>query len=90
MAPSGRRQTGEGYVAGKDYSKVMGQGCGVQVLLFETFGGCGKGVLHLLRLLVEEVQNRLSHVQYDQTSWSARTWPATDAPIGFSTMRGQC
>jgi hypothetical protein len=69
-------ETGEGYVAGKDgdYSKAMGEGCDEQLLLFETFGGCGKGVLHLLRLLGEEVQNRLSHAQYDQTSWSARNW----------------
>ena len=46
----------------------------MRLLLFETFGGCGAGVLHVLRLLGEEVQNRLSHAQYDQTSWSARNW----------------
>ena len=71
-----RADTGEGYVAGRDgdYSKAMGEGCDVRLLLFETFGGCGGGVLHLLRLLGEEVQNRLSHAQYDQTSWSARNW----------------
>jgi hypothetical protein len=68
--------TGEGYVAGKegDYSKAMGEGCDVHLLLFETFGGFGRGVMHLLRRLGDEVRNRLSHAQYDQTSWSARNW----------------
>ena len=68
--------TGEGYVAGKegDYSKAIGEGCDVHLLLFETFGGFGRGVMHLLRRLGDEVRNRLSHAQYDQTSWSARNW----------------
>ena len=76
MAPSGRRRekaTSQGKTA-TTARRRMGEGCDVQLLLFETFGGCGKGVLHLLRLLGEEVQNRLSHAQYDQTSWSARYW----------------
>ena len=30
--------------------------------------------MHLLSLLANEVSNRLSHAQYDQTSWSARNW----------------
>ena len=65
MAPSGRRQakaTSQGKTA-TTARRRMGEGCDVQLLLFETFGSCGKGVLHLLRLLGEEVQNRLSHAQ---------------------------
>eukprot|EP00966_Prymnesium_polylepis_P258187 5964041-Prymnesium_polylepis.1 len=50
------------------------KGCDVRLLLFETFGGFGAGVLHLLKTLSSEVSNRLSHAQYDQTSWSARNW----------------
>ena len=46
----------------------------MRLLLFETFGGAGEGVVHLLSLLANEVSNRLSHAQYDQTSWSARNW----------------
>ena len=30
--------------------------------------------MRLLRKLSDEVSNRLSHAQYDQTSWSARNW----------------
>ena len=71
-----KAETGEGRVEGRDgdYSKAVGEGCDVRLLLFETFGGFGAGVLHLLKVLGEEVNNRLSHAQYHQTSWSARSW----------------
>ena len=51
MVPSGRRRekaTSQGKTA-TTARRRMGEGCDVQLLLFETFGGCGKGVLHLLR-----------------------------------------
>ena len=31
-------------------------------------------MMRLLRKLSDEISNRLSHTQYDQTSWSARNW----------------
>jgi hypothetical protein len=57
-----RADTGKGYVAGRDgdYSKAMGEGCDVRLLLFETFGGCGGGVLHLLRLLGEDPRCKIA------------------------------
>ena len=65
-----------GYVPRKegDYDFARERGCDVRLLLFETFGGFGEGVLHLLDRLADEVNNRLSHAQYDLTSWSARNW----------------
>ena len=41
---------------------------------FETFGGFSPEVVELLAALAEERQNRLSTAEYDQTTWSARTW----------------
>ena len=68
--------TGAGYVSAKDgdYRMALGRGCDVWLLLFETFGGFGEGVTRLLKVLAGEVSNRLSHAQYDMTSWSARNW----------------
>ena len=54
--------------------RLLAQVVEAKVLLFETFGGAGPGVMRLLRKLSDEVSNRLSHAQYDQTSWSARNW----------------
>ena len=53
-----KAETGEGRVEGRDgdYSKAVGEGCDVRLLLFETFGGFGAGVLHLLKVLGEEVK----------------------------------
>ena len=69
-------KTGEGHVPARpgDYDRARAQGYDVQLLLLETFGGAGPGVMRLLRKLSDEVSNRLSHAQYDQTSWSARNW----------------
>ena len=68
--------TGTGYVSGVsgDYDMAQEHGCEVWLLLFETFGGFGGGVLELLQRLAGQVNNRLSHAQYDETSWSARNW----------------
>ena len=72
------RATGAGYMyivpaRDGDYKRAR-ETCDVRLLLFETFGGVGDGVVHLLSLLADEVSNRLSHAQYDQTSWSAHIW----------------
>ena len=73
--------TGAGYVPAMDgdYCMAMEHGCDVRLLLFETFGGFGDGVTHLLRVLAGVVSNRLSHSQYDMTSWSARNWKTYQA-----------
>ena len=62
-----------------DYAHAIALGHEVRCLLFETFGGFGDGVTHLLRGLAGEVSNRLSHAQYDMTSWSARNWKTYQA-----------
>ena len=70
-------ETGTGHVPGMDgdYARALAHGgYDVRLLLFETFGGAGDGAMRLLDKLADEVNNRLSHTQYDQTSWSARNW----------------
>ena len=69
---------GTGHVAAHsaDYSHALAHGCDVLLLLFETFGGFGPGVMKLLHELADHVHNKLSHAQYDQTSWGARSWMA--------------
>ena len=62
-----REQAGE-------YAPALQGGAEVAVLLFETFGGFSAPVVELLQKAGAEVENRLSHAQYDATTWSARTW----------------
>ena len=75
-----RAETGEGYVAGKDgdYSKAKdGRGLRRAAASLRDFWRLWQGraaLATVVRLLGEEVQNGLSHAQYDQTSWSARYW----------------
>ena len=69
--------SGEGYVASRDgdYVHAILQGCDVQCLLFETFGGFNTTVTRLLARAAEQVKNKLSHSQHlDEASWSTRTW----------------
>ena len=37
-------------------------------------GGFSPGVVSLLKRCAEARQNRLSRSEYDQTTWSARSW----------------
>ena len=48
-------------------------------LLFETFGGFSPAAMRLLRRLRDQVSNTLSHAQYEETTWSARSWMAFQA-----------
>ena len=69
--------SGKGHVAAKpgDYARAIDvHGVDVRPLLFEALGGFSPEVVELLKQLAEERQNRLSTGEYDQTTWSARTW----------------
>ena len=67
---------GTGHVAAVtgDYAMAEGLGVDVRCLLVETFGGLSPALCELLLQIMEERQNRLRHHEYDQTTWSARTW----------------
>ena len=69
-------RTGAGYVAAKggDYARAQRAGVAVAPLLIETFGGFGDDLRRLLEEAAEVRANRLSHDEYDETTWSARTW----------------
>ena len=71
-----RPDTGRGYVPARDgdYAQALGLGHEVLVLVFETFGGFDQTVERLLKRMAGAVGNKLSKRQYDETTWSARSW----------------
>ena len=43
-------------------------------LLVETFGGCAPPLMSALQRAADWRQNKLTSSEYDETTWSARTW----------------
>jgi hypothetical protein len=78
--------TGEGYVAAVDgqYKRPLGHGIEVLVLLFSTFLGFSPDVVELVRRAAEERGNKLRGSEYDDTTWSARSW------TGYCMQRISC
>ncbi|EOD33070.1 hypothetical protein EMIHUDRAFT_455896 [Emiliania huxleyi CCMP1516] len=51
------------------------KGVEVQLLLFESFGGFGKGVREILRKAADVLQNKLTRAQYlDEVTWTTKSW----------------
>ena len=75
--------TGAGYVSPKegDYARAEALGVRVVLMLVETFGGLGPALVEELRKGAEWRANKLTASEYDETTWSARTWMA------FTTQR---
>ena len=71
-------KTGRGFVAAcdGDYAQAKQLGHDVRALVFESFGGFGVEVMRLLKRLAADVNNKLNARQYDETTWSARSWLA--------------
>ena len=47
----------------------------VQLLLFESFGGFGKGVGEILWKAANVPQNKLTRAQYlDEVTWTTKSW----------------
>ena len=47
----------------------------VQLLLFESFGGFGKGVGEILWKAANVLQNKLTRAQYlDEVTWTTKSW----------------
>ena len=72
-----RPATGGGFVApvcGAYHRPVHEHGAEALVLLFETFGGFGPHVTELIWRAAEARGNKLRGSEYDDTTWSARTW----------------
>ena len=45
------------------------------LLLFESFGGFGKGVREILRKAADVLQNKLTRAQYlDEVTWTTKSW----------------
>ena len=70
------RRTGGGHVRQKlgDYDRAVGAGVTVVPLLVETFGGCAPPLMSALQRAADWRQNKLTSSEYDETTWSARTW----------------
>ena len=69
-------RTGTGHVARRegDYARARAAGVAVEVLLVETFGGLGDGLMNVLEEAQRVREDMLSASEYDETTWSARTW----------------
>ena len=51
------------------------KGVEVQLLLFESFGGFGKGVGEILWKAANVLQNKLTRAQYlDEVTWTTKNW----------------
>ena len=77
---------GTGYVAAKkgDYHRaIYDHGVEVSLLLISIFGGFGPELVELMSRLTEERKNKLNKMEYEQTTWAARTWRA------FSVQRSR-
>ena len=47
----------------------------VQLLLFESFGGIGRGVREILWKAANVLQNKLTRAQYlDEVTWTTKNW----------------
>ena len=68
--PQGRRV---GHKDG-DYARAQAAGVTCVPLLVETFGGLSPALMHELRAAAEWRSNKLTSSEYDETTWSARTW----------------
>ena len=71
-------RTGDGYVAPfpGDYARAQKAGVEVDALLVEPSGACGPRLAELLVEAAEARSNKLTSSEYDETTWSARTWLA--------------
>ena len=69
-------RTGKGYVKAVqgDYDRAAASGVTVHELLVETFGGLGRELIKILKLGAEYRDNKLTSGEFDETTWSARTW----------------
>ena len=57
-----------------DYARAQAAGVTCVPLLVETFGGLSPALMHELRAAAEWRSNKLTSSEYDETTWSARTW----------------
>ena len=71
-----RYATGTGYVKAKsgDYTRALEVGCDLTLLCFETLGGFNDEMVELLHELAKERDNKLTPAEYEETTWSARSW----------------
>ena len=56
----------------------------MRLLLFESFGGFGKGVGEILWTAANVLQNKLTRAQYldeDEVTWTTKNW------LGLQTQR---
>ena len=57
-----------------DYARAQAEGVECVPLLVETFGGLSPALTSVLREAADWRSNKLTSSEYDETTWSARTW----------------
>ena len=70
------RLTGAGHVQAVpgDYARAQEVGVRCVPLLIETFGGWAPELVEVLQVAATWRSNKLAGSEYDETTWSARTW----------------
>ena len=56
------------------YARAQAAGVACVPLLVETFGGLSPALMQELQAAAEWRSNKLTSSEYDETTWSARTW----------------
>jgi hypothetical protein len=71
-------RTGRGYVSSHagDYAEALRRQHTVLCLIFCTYGGFGPEAVKFINGLAKHVDNKLNSPQYEETTWSARSWVA--------------
>ena len=79
-------RTGAGHVAAIQgaYERAVEHGVEVQPLLFEVWGGWSPAVVELMEAAAAERRNKLTRAEYDQATWSTRSWSV------FAAQRVAC
>ena len=63
------------------YERAEALGLEVQALLFEVWGGFSAAVVELLRRAAGTRGNKLRKSEYDEATWSTRTWTTFAAQL---------
>ena len=83
-----RTGTGEVAALAGDYAGARARGVGVRLLLVETFGGLGDELVELLKAAADVREDTLNAAEYDETTWSARSWTVfVEQRISIATQR---
>jgi hypothetical protein len=72
------------------YERAVAHGVDVQPLLFEEWGGWSPAVVELMEAAAVERRNKLTRAEYNQATWSTRSWSVFAARAADVVRPGAC